>query len=162
MNYQGFKGFAKPAKVDAKAVEEKIARSNVDNLYVMFTGGKYRARKGSGRATALQTITEVGQPVSLGELYRRASKAVGGDKGYTPDLVRSGLFLHAGAKPCVYWALEKREDGSFVAAKSIPYPHGSEKPIKEGDVVIAAGAAKTAKKAVRAPKGQKALPKPAE
>lgn len=158
MNYQGFKGFAKPAKVDAKAVEEKIARSNVDNLYVLFTGGKYRARRGSGRATALQTITEVKKPISLGELYRRAAKAVGGDKGYTPDLVRSGLFLHAGAKPCVYWALEKREDGAFVAAKSIPYPDGHDKPIKEGDVVIAAGAKALPKPARKA----KALAKPAE
>lgn len=163
-NYVGFRGFAKPAAIDAKAVAEKIERSNVDNLYVFWTGGKYRARRQSGRSQSLATVTEVKQPVPLGEVYRRAAKAHG-ELGYTPELVRSGLFLHAGAKPCAYYPLEKKPDGSFVIAKTVPNPEGNRRPdgtyipLKAGEVFIAAPAPEAAQ--IEPPKEEAAaLPAP--
>lgn len=155
-NFVGFKGFTKPAKIDKDLVAKKLDRMAVDNLYVYFTGGNYRFRKGSGRSAALQMVTEVKKPVPVKTLIERAAVAHG-DKGYSPDMVRAGLFLHAGSKPAVYLPLEKREDGAYVAAKDIPNPDGFAKALKAGDVVIPAGA----KKAIAAPKKGKAVAAPA-
>jgi hypothetical protein len=135
-NYVGFRGFAKPAAIDAKAVQEKIDRSNVQDLYVYWTGGRYRARRQSGRSQSLATITEVKTPIALADVFKRAAKAHG-ELGYTPELVRSGLFLHAGAKPCVYYPLEKKPDGSYVIAKTVPHPETGP-ALKAGDTFIPA------------------------
>lgn len=151
----GFRGFAKPQKIEEAAVEEKIKNSNIENLYVLWTGGTYRARKASGRSQSLATITEKNVPVPLSEVYRRAAKAVGGDKGFNPELVRSGLFLHAGAKPCVYYALEKKSDGSFTLVKTVPHPEGDKAPILAGSVIVPAPDAEE-KPALPAPKAPKA------
>jgi hypothetical protein len=60
--------------------------------------------------------------------------------GFDPGVVRSGLFLHQGAKPCVYLALERRADGSYTAAKDVALPDPSTgfTTLKRGDTVIAA------------------------
>ena len=159
MNNVGFKGFTKPASISAELVEKKIQTMATENLFVIYTGGRYRGRKGSGRMASLMTVTEVKTPVPLVDLIRRAAKAHG-DKGYTPDTVRNGLFLHRGSKPAVYLAATRREDGAFVAAVDTPMADGFGKnggygPLKEGDVILPAGTKPAAQKKIAAPKAPK-------
>lgn len=143
----GFRGFARPVKIDAEAVETKIGAANIEGLYVYYTGNPYRARRASGRSASLRTITEVRKPVPVSELIRRAAKAGPNGTGYSPEFVRAGLFLHGGDKLAVYFPLEKRADGSFVAARDIPGADGYEKKggLKKGDVVIEAPKGRGAK-----------------
>jgi hypothetical protein len=159
VNYVGYKGPKSAARVDKEAVEGALKRMAVENLYVYYTGGSYRARSKSGRTLALRTIHEKLKPVPLAEVIRRAATASDG-KGFDPAFVRAGLFLHQGAKPCVYMALEKRADGAFVAAKAIPTPDEAlfSKGFKPDDVVIPVGGKL---KAIAAPAPKKEV-KPAK
>jgi hypothetical protein len=144
MNRVGFRGFAKPAAISADLVNRKLQTMSSEGIFVLWTGNPYKARRASARSNSLATIKEVKKPVPLSTLIERAAKAHG-ETGYSPDIVRSGLFLHQGAKPAVYLALEKKEDGTFVAASNIPFPDPSfsTKPFKQGDVVnVEAPAAK--------------------
>ena len=151
-NSIGFKAFTKPAKIDPAFVAEKL--KNVDEtLFVYYTGGRYIARRNSGRSAILGTITEVKKPVPLSELIRRAATVANG-LGFSPDAARSGLFLHGGSKPAVYLAVEKKADGSFVAARDFAFADGFEKPIKRGDVILSATGTKPAAKAVTKAKGK--------
>lgn len=151
-NRVGFRGFAKPAAVSAELVTQKLRNMSADGLFVLWTGNPYKARRASARSNSLATIKEIKQPIPLSTLIERAAKAHG-STGYSPDIVRSGLFLHQGAKPAVYLALEKKEDGSYVAASNIPFPDPSfsNKPFKAGDKVEVSATAKAAK-ALPAPK----------
>ena len=144
----GFKGFAKPAKVENGS--EAIANLAEDE-FVFFSGGNYRRRRASGRSRSLATITEVRTPVPVREYAKRALEA-GPNKGegYDTSISIGGLTLHQVAKPTVYFYLVKNADGDFVAKTDIPNPDPdiSASPLKAGDVVIPAGKAKApAKKA---------------
>lgn len=133
---------AKPTKIDAETLAKK--KADAGDIYVLYTGGKYRARKSSGRFLSLGTVTEIGKPIPLATVYERAAKVRDG-KGFTPDLVRSGLFLHQGAKPAVFIALEKDDKGEFRAAKDVPLPdrdYFAGRSFKAGDLVKIEKAAK--------------------
>lgn len=144
----GFKGFAKPQKVEN-------LQASLDNLaedeYVFYTGGKYGRRRQSGRSASLATITEVKKPVPIREYAKRAATAGPGGTGFPTSISIAGLGLHAGAKPAVYLYLVKDAEGNFRAKKDIPNPDRSfsETPFKAGDVVIPA-----TKKALTQSKGQ--------
>jgi hypothetical protein len=155
MNNVGFKGFTKPAPVSAELVKEKLGRLSVDGLFVYWSGNAYRIRRGSGRSGALTLITEKRRPISLKVLIERAAQATP-NGGYTPDFVRSGLFLHGGSKPAVFFAVTKDADGNLVAARDYPYPDEevSKKPIKAGDIVV------KATKDVKKPKAVKGQSEP--
>lgn len=150
MNRVGFKGFTKPAEISQELVAQKSKTMALENLFVVWTGNPYKARRQSARSNSLRTISEKMTPVPVSELLKRAATCMG-TTGFSPDVVRAGLFLHQGAKPAVYLAVEKREDGAFVAAASAPFADGFANGLKKGDVVISA-----AQKKIDAPK-QKAL-----
>ena len=136
----GFRGFAKPAKIDQEEIKARSDSPNDADLYVFYTGGSYRARRASGRFASLSSVKEVRKPVSIIEVYKRAANAAGEGKGYAPSLVRGGLFLHAGARPCVYLPLLKDAEGNYRLAKDIPTPDPSlsDKPLKENTVIVSA------------------------
>lgn len=154
---------AKPTKIDGEFLAKK--KADAGDIFVLFTGGKYRARKTSGRFLSLGTVKEVGKPIPLATVYERAATVAGPKGGFSPDLVRSGLFLHQGAKPAVYIALEKNDKGEFVAAKDVAMPDEAwfgKRSFKAGDIVrldrVGTGVARkaTPPKAVKA---EKAKPK---
>lgn len=151
---RGFRGFRKPEVVTEEALTGFLSRSGLSadnaNLYILWTGGEYKRRAMSARSQALYALNVKGKPVKLADWLREAARcrASEGDpeRGFDPATVRSGLFLHQGAKPCVYLALERRADGSFVAAKDVPTVGGLDGigTLKRGDLVIAAEDAKDA------------------
>lgn len=130
----GFPGFRKPEKIDDKTLTEALVKMDTENLYVMWTGGAYRARKASLRSNALKTITEKMKPVPISELLTRAARAAGKDTGFDPYVVKGGLALHQGAKPAVFLYLRKEEDGTFTAVKDIPASDIG--TFKAGEVVV--------------------------
>jgi hypothetical protein len=116
---------------------------------VFWTGGEYKRRLGSLRSQSLYALKVEGKPVRVGDWLREAARVKDPEAGigFDPATVRSGLFLHQGAKTgCVYIALEKARDGSFVAVKDVPVPDPKRfaSPIRAGEVVIAAEDAKDA------------------
>jgi hypothetical protein len=145
---RGFRGYRRPEHVSEAALTSFLDRSGLSsdnaNLYVMWTGGNYRRRLGSARSSALFTLDVKNKPVRLADWITLSARCRASEAdpqfGYDPATVRSGLFLHQGAKPCVYLALERKADGSFVAAKNVPVPDGSLGfvSLNRGDVVIAA------------------------
>lgn len=160
-NHVGFRGFTKAAKQSPDAVAKKIDRMTTDGLYVYFTGGPARFRKGSGRSAALQCVTEKHKPVPLTTLIERAAKCGPHGTGYSPEMVRAGLFLHRNSKPAVYLPLRKREDGAYVADTNIPNADGFPKGLKEGDVVIDKGGKHLYSKPKELPAPTKTEPKKA-
>lgn len=151
--YRGFKGFRRPEVITDEALANFGARTGLAednaNLYVMWTGGQYRRRAMSARSQALAALQVQNKPVRLMDWIRDAARVKDAENqiGFDPGVVRSGLFLHQGAKPCVYLALKRKADGSFVAAKDVDLPCpslGYAGPIKEGQVIIAAEDAKDA------------------
>lgn len=146
----GFRGYRKPEVIPEGKLSEVLARIETRGLYVLSTGGRNGARSASLRSRALATISEVGVPVPLAELLRRAARAVGPEEGFDPATVRGGLFLAAGAKPAVYLAVERDGDGNYRAAKDIPTPDpaffGAGKSFPRGSIVLSAAdaAARTA------------------
>lgn len=155
MNTIGFKGFTKPTKITAEQVTEKLARLSHEGLFVYWSGSAYRWRRGSGRSGVLALVTEKKRPIPLKTLIERAAKATDGGLGYTPDFVRSGLFLHGGSKPSVFFAVTKNDNGDLVAARDYPFPDESVsvKPIKAGQVIVKAKekAPRGSKKELEAP-----------
>jgi hypothetical protein len=149
---RGFRGFRKPEVISNEALTGFLDRSGLskDNAdqYVLWTGGDYKRRPASARSQALATLNVKGKPVKLADWIREAARCRDAENmiGFDPGVVRSGLFLHQGAKPCVYIALERKADGSFVAAKDVPTVSGLDgiATLKRGDVVIAAEDAKDA------------------
>lgn len=149
---RGFQGFRGPERITDEALRNFGQRSGLSadnaNLYIMWTGGEYRRRQASARSNALYALKVQDKPVRLMDWLRDAArvKDAENEMGYDPGVVRSGLFLHQGAKPCVYMALERRADGSFVAARDIPRPDPrlGYAEIKKGQVIIAAEDAKDA------------------
>lgn len=116
-------------------LREAVSRIPVEQ-HVLWTGGSYGSLTGSLRSQALAMITERMMPIPVRELVRRAAR-IDGDYGFDPDTVRHGLNMHKGAKPCVYWILNRAEDDSFVAGATINHPDGYGAPIKKGQPVLA-------------------------
>lgn len=137
MNTVGFKGFRQTETISDEQLNAALSRLSTSNLYVFWTGNTYKLRTASLRSNALRTITELKTPVPVEELIRRAAR-ISGEIGYNPATVKSGLYLHRNSKPAVYIAIERKEDGSFVAAADTPYADGFQGGLKRGDLVIAA------------------------
>jgi hypothetical protein len=157
MNRVGFKGFRRPEPITADAFTKAVDRLEISNLFVYWTGSPYKSRAASLRSNALKTITEVKTPVPVSTLLDRAAH-LDGEIGYKPEVVKSGLYLHRNSKPAVYFALERKEDGSFVAATDVPYADGFPGGLKKGATVIAAG---TATKQIASPKKPAQIAAPA-
>src|SRR5688572_17460836 len=90
-------------------LREALSRVPEDH-YVIWTGHSYRALQNSLRSKALARITEVGKPISLKEVIRRAAR-IDGLTGLDPDTVRSGIRLHQGAKPAAYLLVRRDVSG---------------------------------------------------
>lgn len=149
----GFKGYRRPEVITDEALNSFLDRSGLSNpnteLYIYWTGGEYKRRLGSLRSQALYALSVKGKPVRVGDWLREAARCKDADNqiGFDPATVRSGLFLHQIAKTgCVYLALERRPDGSFVAERDVPNPdpRAFSGPLRKGDVVIAAADAQNA------------------
>lgn len=147
MSAVGFKGFAKPAKVDADKAKGQLDNVS-DDEFVMWTGGTYRARRASGRSACLKTVTEKMNPVPLKEYVQRCLKAGPNGTGFDTGISVAGLSLHQVAKPAVYLYLIRDDKGNYVAKTDIPVPDPSisDKPIKAGDIVVKAGSKAPAKR----------------
>ena len=133
----GFRGFRRPEEITSESLAATLERIDTRDLYVVYTGGKYGARRASLRSRSLATVTEVFTPVPLRTLLERAARAEGPTVGFDPSVVRGGLSLHQGAKPAVYLFVEKRGD-DYVAVRDIPTPDAKVnggKAIKAGDVI---------------------------
>lgn len=145
----------KPRSISAEALADAIARVEGSGLYVAYAGfAKKNTFKGYGRGPALLAATGgKTRPVPLGEAFKRAANSDGELVGYEPTFVRSALSLAAGAKPSVFFLLERDKEGNFRAATNngFPYPdvRFSAKPFKPGDIVIRAAEPKV--KALPAP-----------
>ena len=149
---RGFRGFRKPEMITDESLNGYLDRSGLSadnaNAYIMWTGGEYKRRQASARSQALYALNVKNKPVSLADWLREAARVKDAENqiGFDPGVVRSGLFLHQGAKPCVYLALERRADGSFVAARDVNRVEGlpGVTSLKKGETVIAAEDAKDA------------------
>ena len=137
MSNVGFKGFAKPGKVEN--ADDMLGNVAADE-YVYYSGGKYGRRRASGRSACLATVTEVKKPVALTDYVKRGFKAGPDGKGFDTSISVGGLSLHQVAKPTVYFYLVKDAEGNFRAKRDIPNPDTaiSAKPIAAGDIVIKA------------------------
>ena len=133
----GFKGFAKPTKIEN--ADDMVGNVSGDEL-VFYTGGAYGRRRASGRSISLSTVTEVKKAIPLATYVQRALTAGPDGKGYDTSISVGGLSLHQGAKPAVYLYLVRDGDGNLRAKKDIPNvdPAFSKEPIKAGDIVVAA------------------------
>lgn len=143
----GFRGFRRPETISDEALSGFLTRTGLkddQNLYALYTGGEYRRRRGSARSQALYSLNVEGKPVRLADFLTLAARIKDPESGvgFDPATVRSGLFLHQGAKPAVYLALERRADGAFIAARDVPTldegfaSRMGVKSLKRGDVVI--------------------------
>ncbi|WP_206030190.1 uracil-DNA glycosylase [Roseomonas sp. AR75] len=133
-------------------LSEAISRAPPDH-FVIWTGHAYSSWQTSLRSRALARITEVGEPVPLRELLRRAAR-IDGDLGFDPDTVRSGLRLHQGAKPAVYLLVERNDAGDYTAVTDIPYAGPAFRRITRGAVVLD-GAGRLIVEGVRLPTSAK-------
>lgn len=159
MNRVGFKGFARPVTHNKAEFDKQIGRMAIDNLFIYFTGGSYKARAESARSQSLATVTEVAQPIPVAEFLQRAATCKGKAGGFPANIALQGLALHQVAKPCVFLMLERNDSGDFVAAKPIPTPDPARFPkdkyprgIARGTVIVPKGGRKqVAKVAAPAP-----------
>lgn len=149
----GFRGYRRPERITDEALSSFLDRSGLSNpnadLFIYWTGGEYKRRLGSLRSQALYALAVKEKPVRVGDWLREAARCKDAEEGigFDPATVRSGLFLHQIAKTgCVYLALERKADGSFVAVRDVPRPDPRvfTGPLKAGDLVIAAEDAKDA------------------
>ena len=75
---------------------EALSRAPADQ-YVIWTGESCSAQPGSLRSRALACVHEVGVPVLLRVVLRRAAR-LDGDVGLDPDAVRSAVHMHQAAR----------------------------------------------------------------
>ncbi len=120
--------------VASGVLAEAISRTSADH-YVIWTGHTYPSWQVSLRSRALAQIREVGVPVPLRELLRRAAR-IEGSLGLDPGTVRSGVRLHQGAKPAVYLLVERNRMGDYTALTDIPYAGPAFRRIAKGAVVL--------------------------
>jgi hypothetical protein len=123
----------KPELITEAVLTAAIARTPLDH-YVIWTGQPCGRQRGSLRERALSCISEVGEPVALRALIRRAA-AIEADRGLQPDLVRGAVRLHQLAKPAVYLLVRRTPLNEFVAVSDIPFP-GSLPSIRAGQLIV--------------------------
>jgi hypothetical protein len=128
VRHRGLETIAEPDLVEA------IARTPADQ-YVIWTGDPCGSQPGSLRSRALACIAEVGRPVPLRDLIRRAAKVEAG-AGFNPDSVRNAVRMHQAARPAVYLLVSRRPSGAFMAVSDIPFPGGMSRRIDAGDMVM--------------------------
>ena len=134
---RGFKGFRRPDFTgDDKVLEERIARLNIENRFIYWTGEPYNNRRESLRSNSLRALKVAREPVPLADWIRLAARVVSPASGYDPAAVRAGLYLHHDSKPAVYFELRKDKDGNYVSVNNYP---NINPPIKAGDIVIPSG-----------------------
>lgn len=137
----GFKRFAIPEKIESEKAKGSLANL-AESEYILWFGGTYGGRPGSGRFKSFSTIRkdEIGKPVPLSVYVKRALVAEGDGKGFSTGISVGGLGLHQIAKPTVYFYVYRDEKGNFRARKDVPRPDASKfaKPLKKGDLVLAA------------------------
>jgi hypothetical protein len=112
---------------------EALSRTPADH-HVIWTGEVCGGQAGSLRSRALACIREVGVPVPLRVIQRRAAK-LDGDMGLDPLAVRNAVRLHQAARPAVYLLVRRLFSADFVAVADIPIP-ASGRRISAGDVVM--------------------------
>jgi hypothetical protein len=112
---------------------EALSRTPADH-HVIWTGESCGAQAGSLRSRALACVQEVGLPVPLRIVLRRAAK-LDGDIGLDPLAVRNAVRLHQSARPAVYLLVRRQFSADFVAVADIPFP-ASGRRIAAGDVVM--------------------------
>lgn len=130
---RGFPGFRRPETITDADLETKIARlkPGIDGEYIYYSGGPYNYRAPSLRSNSLRSLAIVRVPVPLESFLRSAARTVDGTNiGYDPKSVRDGLYLHAVAKPTVYFPLRKLPSGDFVTTRNIPIGYDYANPSK--------------------------------
>ena len=128
-----------PAARDVEFISPAILAEAIgrapDNRFIIWTGHCYSSWQRSLRSRALALIKEVGKPVALRDLMRRAAR-IEGERGYDPDVARSGVRLHQGSKPAVYLLVERGADGDYRAVTSVPYAGPALRRLSRGEVVM--------------------------
>jgi hypothetical protein len=114
----------------------------VEGRYIYWTGNSYRGRAQSLRSNALRCVERRNAPTPFKSWLEKVARAVDDKTGYSPERAVEGLYLHAGAKPCVYIELSKTANGDYISVRDCPYadPTRFPKGIKRGDVIVAAKA----------------------
>ena len=116
------------------AITEAIARTPLDH-YILWDGSTCGAQQGSLRSRALAMVEEVLTPIPLRTLIQRAARITDCD-GLDPAQVRSAVRLHQAARPAAYLLVRKTLNGDYLAVTDIPWPAASQRPIREGQVVL--------------------------
>jgi hypothetical protein len=120
--------------IPSSILNDAISRAP-DNQFIIWTGHPYAVRQGSLRSGALLLIKEIGKPVPLRDLLRRAA-AAGGEKGFDPDSVRSGVRLHQGSKPAVYLFVQRDAAGDYRAVRDIPFASPKLRRFRQDEVIM--------------------------
>lgn len=120
-------------RISESDLVEGLSRAPADH-YVIWTGEGCSAQPGSLRSRALACIHEVGVPVLLRVIIRRAAR-LDGDVGLDPDAVRSAIHMHQAARPAAYLLAKRRFSGEYVAVTDIPFPAGG-RGIAAGEVIM--------------------------
>lgn len=121
-------------QISELALTEAIARAPIDQ-FVIWTGVEAQGADQSLRLRALRCIEEVDEPVPLRVLMRRAAR-LSAEGGLHPDLVRSAVRLHQGARPAAYLLCRRQACGAFVAVTDIPFPACRRGTIRAGQPVL--------------------------
>lgn len=90
------------------------------------------------RSRAFSCITELGEPVPLRVVMRRAAQFEVG-AGFDPGAVREAVRVHQKAQPVAYLLVRKLNNGDYVAAMDMIYPAAVGRPVRKGEPLIAAG-----------------------
>jgi hypothetical protein len=120
--------------ISREVLTEGLAHTSPEH-FVIWTGRELNGRAGSLRSRALKCIHEIGSPVPLRILLRRAA-AIEGTNGFNPTLVRDGVRLHQSAKPAVYLLAARRNSGEFEAVVDIPFAGDLHTRVAAGTVII--------------------------
>ena len=140
MSNVGFKGFRKPETIAADAYALALKRIGPEGRYIYWTGSSYHGRAQSLRSQALRCADRKNVPIPFKTWLAKVVKAVSENVGFNAERAVEGLYLHAGAKPCVYIELSKDKDGNYIAVRDCPYadPGRFPKGIKKGDMIVSA------------------------
>lgn len=140
MSNVGFKGFRRPETIPADVLAASMKRLGVEGRYIFWTGNSYRGRAQSLRSNALRCVDRKNTAIPFKSWLEKVARSVNDTTGYSPERAVEGLYLHAGAKPAVYYELAKNAKGDYIAVRDSLYadPTRYPKGIKRGDVIISA------------------------
>lgn len=113
---------------------EALARVPIEH-HVVWTGHACGGHPSSLRARALSCVDQVGVPLPLRTLIRRAA-TLDASGGLDPDAVRSAVRTHQGAQPATYFLVARTPADEFVAVTDIPRPAGMNRRISAGEVLV--------------------------